>query len=179
MQPMPSPMGDRFMDSVFAPVSSDAWSRAKRLECGVSHRFPADRNQTDRDSFEVPAKIPLRGASIYIVDDEEGLAELYTLFLAGTGYHVRAFTHRSQALIALKTHETKPDLLILDYMGHPPPVEQFMAQCRSLQPTLRFLMASGLNEFEVQFYAAKPDHFLQKPFTAQEFLRAVKDVLDA
>ena len=129
--------------------------------------------------LETPKRAPASGTSIYIVDDEEGLTELYTLFLEGTGYSVRAFTHRSEALTALASDESKPDLLILDYMGHPPPVGQFMTQCRASQPAIRFLMASGLYEFEIQFNSTRPDHFLQKPFTAEEFLRAVNAVLNS
>src|SRR5882672_7526600 len=40
-------------------------------------------------------------ASIYVVDDEEGLTELYTVLLEANGYIVRAFNHRAEALAAL------------------------------------------------------------------------------
>jgi DNA-binding response OmpR family regulator len=162
------------------PPSSGAAMTGSRLAL----QFPDALARSEADEpYEgrIPGSgcVPVKASSIYIVDDEEGLAELYTLFLEGTGYRVRAFTNRAEALSALSADETRPDLLILDYLGHPLPVEGFMVQCRIIHPHLRFLMASGLNEFEVRHYSVKPNRFLQKPFTAEEFLREVRATLDA
>jgi len=116
-------------------------------------------------------------ALIYVVDDAEGLTELYTFFLKGTGYNVRAFNERAEALVALATERTKPDLLIIDYLGDPMPADRFMQCCVIAHPSLRILMASGLAQSEVRFSGVRPDRFIQKPFTAEEFLQEVRAAL--
>jgi CheY-like chemotaxis protein len=118
-------------------------------------------------------------ASIYVVDDAKGLTELYTLFLKETGCVVRAFNQRAEALAALAADGKRPDLLITDCLGDSMPVERFMQHCRRVHPSLRILMASGFCQSEMEFSQAKPDWFLQKPFTAEEFLRVVEAALIA
>ena len=119
----------------------------------------------------------LAGSLIYVVDEAEGLSELYALFLKGTGCVVRAYSHRVDVLAALMTHRPGPDLLILDYLGDSMPVERFLLHCLSIHPSLRILMASELSERDVMSSCVKPDRSIQKPFTADEFLREVRAAL--
>jgi len=114
---------------------------------------------------------------IYIVDDEPDLTNLYELFLDGTGYAVEAFNHRVEALDALNINRRKPDLLIMDYLGHSIPADQFLNQCLRVHPNLRILVASGLTD--IHFASVKPHHVLQKPFNGEEFVNAVRSVLSA
>jgi CheY-like chemotaxis protein len=127
-----------------------------------------------------PAGSALRAAGplIYAVDDVPFLTELYTRLLATAGYVVRTFNERGKALAALERDRTRPALLITDYLGLSMPVNHFMQACRSVHPRLRILMASGFNQSEMQFSRVRPDRFIQKPFTAEEFQQAVKAALD-
>ncbi len=119
------------------------------------------------------ASVPL----IYVVDDEEGLTELYTIFLEPSGYRVSTFNDRADALAALKADHAKPDLLITDYHGLSMSVDRFMNLCLAVHPALRILMASGLNQTAARISQLKPDLFIQKPFTPEELRQAVKAVL--
>jgi DNA-binding response OmpR family regulator len=119
------------------------------------------------------------GALIYLVDDEQGLTELYALFLKGAGHRVRLFNCRADALAGLKADREKPDLLITDCLGDTMPIHLFIERCRVAHPALRILMASGLSEDEVRSYCLRPDRFLRKPFTADRFLREVSAALTA
>ena len=114
---------------------------------------------------------------IYAVDDEPRLTELYTLLLEATGYRVRTFNDRSQALRALTQEGKTPDLLIMDYLGHSMPVDRFITGCLGIHPSLRILMASGLSETALHSCRVKPARFIQKPFTAEEFLKEVRAAL--
>ena len=136
---------------------------------------PFLRRNTASASASCAAEAPL----IYAVDDVPDLTELYVTLLKATGYGVRAFNDRAEAMSALETDGTKPDLLITDYCGLSMPVDAFMHRCRVVHPALRILMASGVGQTEVRFSQAKPDRFIQKPFTAAEFLRRVRAVLVA
>src|SRR6266850_2704440 len=114
---------------------------------------------------------------IYIVDDEPGLTDLYTIILEERGYVVRAFDSRIEALAQLKGDRRKPDLLIMDYFGHAMSVDGFMELCLLAHPNLRVLMASGLGQMNARFACVRPDRFIQKPFTAEEFLQEVEATL--
>ena len=118
-------------------------------------------------------------SSIYAVDDAPLLTELYTTFLEGAGYVVKTFNHRVKALAALKTDRSKPSLLITNYLGGFMPVNYFIQACRSVQPNLRILMASGYEQSEMQFARTRPDWFIQKPFTPEELQDGVKAALGA
>ena len=130
-----------------------------------------------RDPSAASASRTAEPALIYVVDDEEGLPELYTLFLKGTGCIVRPFDDRGVALAALKAERRRPDLLITDYVGYSMPLDEFMQRCLALHPTLRILMASGYNPAHMRFSLQRPDRFIQKPFTAQEFVQEVEAAL--
>lgn len=119
------------------------------------------------------AEGPERGL-IYAVDDNRGLTELYTVLLKARGYLVRTFNQREQALAALAQERIKPDLLVTDCLGHSLPVERFLDESQRAHPPLRILMASGMNPGQLRFNDAKPVRFIQKPFTAEEFLWEVK-----
>jgi CheY-like chemotaxis protein len=114
---------------------------------------------------------------IYVVDDEPGLADLYAIILRERGYVVKAFRSRIEALAQIKGDRRKPDLLIMDYFGHAMSVDRFMQRCLLAHPTLRILMASGFNQMYARFASVRPDRFIQKPFTAEEFLQQVEAAL--
>ena len=111
---------------------------------------------------------------IYVVDDAPELTELYTVILEETGYIVKAFNDRAKAL---KAEKATPDLLITDCAGNSMSVDRFLVCCLGIRPTLRVLMASGYNQTDVRFFKARPERFIQKPFTAEEFLRRVRVTL--
>lgn len=117
--------------------------------------------------------------SIYAVDDMPRLTELYSSLLEAAGYQVRAFNDRATALTALKTDRRAPALLITDYLGRSMPVDRFMHACRLIHPGLRILMASGFNPQHMQLPHARPDRFLQKPFSPEEFHQEVRAALAA
>ena len=116
---------------------------------------------------------------IYVVDDAPCLRALYTALLERAGYKVSTFSDRAQALTALKAEPCKPDLLITDYLGFSMPVEPFMEQCRLVHPSLRILMASGVNVTDLQFSLTAPDRFIQKPFSIGQLQNEVSAALAA
>jgi CheY-like chemotaxis protein len=115
--------------------------------------------------------------TIFAVDDMPSLTELYASLLEPAGHQVRTFNERISALVALKADRTKPALLITDYLGLSMPVDQFMHACRVIHPALRILMASGFNPQAMRLRLARPDHFIQKPFTPEQFRDEVQSAL--
>jgi DNA-binding NtrC family response regulator len=131
-------------------------------------------------AFSGSAPLPSRDSTsplIYVVDDNKDLTVLYTAFLRHAGFFVRTFNERAEALASLQAGTIKPQLLITDYQGGSVPVERFIGDCRAVHPALRILMASGFHQMDMLFSCVRPNHFLQKPFTAEEFLREVRAAL--
>ena len=119
----------------------------------------------------------LAGPSVYVVDEAEGMTELYTLFLKGTGCIVRGYNHRLDALTALMADRTRPELLIMDYFGDSMPVDHFLQRCPVIHPSLQILVASELSLRDVTSLCVRPDWSIQKPFTADEFVQEVRAAL--
>ena len=116
---------------------------------------------------------------IYAVDDVPELTKLYTALLEASGYRVRTFNDRAEVVAALRMDRRKPELLITDCLGHSMPVERFMGHCLDVHPTLRVLMASSFNKTDAEIMRERPDRFIQKPFTPEEFQREVSAALAA
>ena len=116
---------------------------------------------------------------IYVVDDQDGVGELYALFLQASGYKVRTFTDRAAALAALAMDRVKPALLITDYLGVSMPIERFIEQCRAAHPQIRILMASGCHEPDLKLSSLPPGRYIQKPFTPEELQQEVQATLAA
>lgn len=103
------------------------------------------------------------------------LIELYALVLKAAGHRVKTFNDRPAALAALKLE--KPALLITDFSNASMSTERFLRECVALHPELRILMATGFDRHHTWFSSARPDRFLQKPFTPEELRQAVCDAL--
>lgn len=144
------------------PAGRSEFASSNRLEQTPAFAFDAD----DEDC-----------CLIYAVDDEPGVLDLYTILLEAHNYVVRTFDNRIHALAELKGGRRKPDLLIMDYFGHAMSVDGFMQQCLLANPGLRILVASGFSQLDARFTYVRPDRFIQKPFTSDEFLQEVKAAL--
>jgi CheY-like chemotaxis protein len=149
----------------------------------IANTEPEDRPlSSDRlidSSASTSAPPTAEALLIYAVDDAPELTELYTILLEATGCTVRAFNDRAKALTALRTERTEPDLLITDCVGISMCFDRFMECCLLIHPNLRIVMASGYSRTDLRFLQARPNWFIQKPFTAEEFLDRVRFVLAA
>jgi len=114
---------------------------------------------------------------IYVVDNEGEIIELYTIVLEATGFTVKGFKDRSEALAELEETTARPNLIIMDYLGHSMSAERFILRSLAVHPTLRILMASGLSRNDLRFSNVRPNRFIRKPFTAEEFIHEVKAAL--
>jgi DNA-binding NtrC family response regulator len=150
---------------LFAPTNSSIafWSRDSTGSGRSENGNFSHENRTSNASL------------IYAVDDMPYLTELYSLVLGAIGHRVRTFQDRHAALAALKVE--KPALLITDFCNASMPTERFLRECIALHPKLRILMATGFGRNHAWLSFARPDRFLQKPFTPDELQQAVRDAL--
>lgn len=121
---------------------------------------------------------PERRAIIYVVDDEAMIGEMVEFVLKAAGYETIFFLDPEQAYEALGEADLKPDLLLTDFRMSSINGMELIERCRQIQPGLRAILISGNVGPEItQYYSAKPDGFLSKPFLPKALVETVRSVL--
>ena len=129
------------------------------------------------DSASSDAKVPA-DFFIYVVDDEETLLELADFILSMEGYRFKTFANPKDAVSMFRNAADRPDLVITDFVMNGMDGLELIAQCKRIQPAVKAILVSGTVQEEVVYRAeVKVDHFLRKPYLAQEFTSAVRSVL--
>lgn len=115
--------------------------------------------------------------TVLVVDDEFGIADVLAMVLEDEGYRVLSAANGRQGLDRLA--ETRPDLVILDFMM---PLMDGTALGRAIRsdPAMAdvpIVMMSAVPEAAVRERFDGYDAFLRKPFRITEFLSLVASVL--
>ena len=115
--------------------------------------------------------------TVLLVEDEDAIRRLAQRVLTQHGYVVLAASGAAEALQIWQEHGSEVDLLLSDVTM---PGLSGPALAAELPGSTRTLFISGHlpNDPSMVFHIEKA-HFLQKPFTVSELLRAVRQTLDA
>jgi two-component system, cell cycle sensor histidine kinase and response regulator CckA len=123
----------------------------------------------------------LRGdETVLLVEDEEGVRELIWKILTDQGHTVLGARHGRDALTVAADYGQPIHLLLTDVvmpeMGAGELVDQLLEQ----RPELKVLFISGYTSDEVVRRGVSRGDvaFIQKPFTAEDLMRKVREVLD-
>ena len=111
--------------------------------------------------------------TIFVVDDEPSLLDLATSVLAPLGYDVQTFVNPKFALAAFTAR--KPAVVVTDYAMAEMSGIDLIRECKRLNPEQKFMLVSGT--IDENIYAdsfAKPDIFLNKPYSTRELIDSVK-----
>ncbi|MTI82065.1 MAG: response regulator transcription factor [Firmicutes bacterium] len=115
----------------------------------------------------------MAGETILIVDDDEDIREVITLYLEKEGYHVVSALDGTQAVSLTLT--VNPDLVILDMML---PGLDGIEVCQEIRKKLTipiiFLSCKGEPLDKSMGLTAGGDDYMSKPFEAVELLARVK-----
>lgn len=114
--------------------------------------------------------------TVLIVDDEENIRELATLYLEKEGYGVKTASDGTAALEAVSAHE--PDLIVLDVMM---PEMDGLEVCRTIRrgsdvPIL-MLTARADDVDKIVGLELGADDYMGKPFNPRELAARVKAIL--
>src|SRR5215212_11652484 len=114
--------------------------------------------------------------SILIVDGEEEIRRLLTLFLEYRGYHAVSVTNGAEALTLLQQSHSLPELILSDWMM---PVMDGAAfrQAQQQDPQLApipVVAMSGAADLLADPPTFRPDAFLPKPFDFAQLLTLVE-----
>jgi DNA-binding NtrC family response regulator len=126
-------------------------------------------------------QVPIRRVDpklIYVVDDEPMIGDVVQIVLKMGGYEPCVFQNPNAALRALMHSETKPVLLLTDYVMSPINGMELIDRCKKHQPELRTILYSGnAGDDMLQQYTTRPDAFLRKPFLPRVLLGLVNATL--
>lgn len=116
-------------------------------------------------------------ARILVVDDEDILIRCYQRILEGGGYQIDYVRSGLDAL--RKIEESKFDLVVLDYLMPEMNGMEALQRIRELQPALRVIMVTGLNQHQTETRAKALGVFdyLPKPFDPVDLKRVVERAL--
>jgi len=120
----------------------------------------------------------LRGAeTILMVDDEDLLLTMGHMILTSFGYRVLTANSGEQALRIIQKGDKQIDLVITDLVMPGMSGRELIERLRTLAPGLKIICATGYVRSAKQ--AEEDESSLQKPFTSQDLLLKVKEVLTA
>jgi len=141
--------------------------------------FPESRTRESLASGQPPGE-PARGTeTLLLVEDEESVRGFLARLLERQGYRVLAAEHQTAALDLARVHSEAIDLVISDVVMPGGSGPDLVRALHELRPGVPALYISGYGDAVLARQAAptKATHFLQKPFTAQELLTRIRQIL--
>ncbi len=127
------------------------------------------------ETAEGPAAAARGSETVLVVEDEPVVREVVVELLQSLGYRALVAGSGREGLAMAERHSGPLDLLLTDVSMPEMNGRELATRLRALRPATRVLLMSGR---EGEAAADEPATFLQKPFSAEEFGRAVRAVLD-
>ncbi len=118
------------------------------------------------------------GQTLLVVDDEATIRDLVKKLLEAGGYKVVGARNGVEALSIFKNSPEKFAAVITDKLMPGMDGPELVQEMRSVRGDLKVLACSGLDTDSESWQHGQPSQFLNKPFTARELLRAVKQLLE-
>jgi nitrogen-specific signal transduction histidine kinase len=119
--------------------------------------------------------------TILLVEDEDAVRTLAGRMLRRKGYRVLDARHGGEALEILGAYLGRVDLVLTDIVMPGMGGTELARRVREMRPNVPLLFMSGYSHGEIEQRGgfAPDEAFLQKPFTADELARQVREVLEA
>jgi two-component system, cell cycle sensor histidine kinase and response regulator CckA len=120
------------------------------------------------------------GETVLVVEDEDGVRELLWKVLTGYGYTVLEARHGRDALSVALGYGHPVQLVVTDVVMPEMGAGQLVTELVAARPELKVLYISGYTDDEVmrRGITRSDAAFIHKPFTSEELMRKVREVLD-
>ena len=130
-----------------------------------------------------PAQIPYvlgSGEKVLLVDDEKVLLEMGQRLLQNLGYEPLLASNGEEAVAQLE-RQGPVAMVILDVMLDGTTSVQTLDRLRQVDSGVKVLLSSGFKEDNLpeELSERRGSGFLQKPYSIEEFARAIRVVLDS
>jgi CheY-like chemotaxis protein len=113
-------------------------------------------------------------ATVLVVDDESLVLTMGEAILTDFGYRVLTANGGQKALAILSRDDTKVDLVVTDLVMPGMGGRELVERIRQLSPATKILCTSG---YVMPADKSTGTAYLQKPFTSQDLLLKVKQIL--
>jgi PAS domain S-box-containing protein len=146
----------------------------------VTVLLPASAEKSDLSPVGDKSPERGRGETLLVVEDEEALLDVAGRILSGAGYRVLAAPCGPAALELAAEHEGPIDLLLSDVVMPGMLGKELAERLTGVRPATRVLYMSGYAQpvLHSQGTLDPGVALLEKPFTADDLLAAVRDRLD-
>ncbi|MBI1388962.1 MAG: PAS domain S-box protein [bacterium] len=117
--------------------------------------------------------------TILLAEDDELVRSMIGQTLGAAGYKVISASYATEA-IEIFDRTTKIDLLITDVIMPQVSGKELAETLQNKQPGLKTLFISGYTDNAIVHHGVLDEgvHFLQKPFTSQQLLKTVRELID-
>jgi two-component system cell cycle sensor histidine kinase/response regulator CckA len=143
--------------------------------------FPAALTGAGPKKPEVESSLPVgNGQTILVVDDEPAIRQVAKGTLETYGYRVLTAADGVEAEEIYLRNRNEVALVITDMMMPVRDGRETIKVLKEINPMLKIIVASGLvsTEKEDDGWHHLTQAFIAKPFTAEQLLRTLKDVLE-
>jgi two-component system cell cycle sensor histidine kinase/response regulator CckA len=144
--------------------------------------LPRSNGDVALQAFSPVVTPPAKNASetVLLVEDEAGVRHLSRRILDNAGYRVLEAANGDEAERLFAQHADSIDLLVTDVIMPGCGGPELLSRLRVQAPALKVLYMSGYTEQSAAHRAGidRGLPFVQKPFTAAEFVRQVREALD-
>jgi two-component system, cell cycle sensor histidine kinase and response regulator CckA len=143
--------------------------------------FPRVEPEESATQPPSPSSGSARGSEkILLVEDEDAVRDVAARVLRNQGYTVVPARNGEEALRLMEEHGSSVDLILTDVVMPDMGGLELAAQLRTSRPNLRLIYMSGYAEGDKSDprYEASDAFFLQKPFSAEDLVVKVREVLD-
>lgn len=144
-------------------------------------RFPVVETETAIAVGPLPSSRPMAGSeTVLLVEDEESVRRVVQRALTSRGYTVLTAFEGFEAVAILDTHDGPIQLLLTDVVMPGMDGREVAEAAKLRHPEIKVLYSSGYTDDAILRHGLKHSdiHFLQKPYTMDGLLRAVRSVLD-
>ena len=144
--------------------------------------LPVAEGAGEGEPAEPPPERPVGGSeTILVVEDEESLREVVRESLQVFGYTLLEARHGGEALLIAERHAGPIHLLLTDVVMPTMNGAELARRLAPLRPEMDVLYVSGYTDEAIVHHGVlEPGMaFLQKPFSPDQIVRKVREVLDA
>lgn len=137
---------------------------------------PSSRNALEQKARELKVG---KNQLILLVDDETAVLDVAACALTGSGYRVLTADSGAQAVELCKSQTSGIDLAVIDMMMPKMDGPATVRALKGVQPNLRFVVSTGLNEGEKTRarFGDEAVAILPKPFSIDQLRQTVQDHL--
>ncbi|MBS0201272.1 MAG: PAS domain S-box protein [Planctomycetes bacterium] len=146
--------------------------------------LPAEAKQdpgSDAVAGMADSTIDGRGRTILLVDDEVFIIQMTASVLEASGYRVITARDGAAAVSLYEQHRDEVDVILLDMMMPGLDGLQTLDGIRRIDPEVPVIACSGLRTAQREMDALERGArlFIPKPYTEEQLLRALEDVLES